>query len=432
MRKSVAENQSLTAVPNPAVEAVPQPPVSSHTQLSATERLVEVAQELSMARELADIMRIVRRAARDLTGADGATFVLRDGELCFYADEDAIGPLWKGKRFPLTACISGWSMMNREAAILEDIYADSRIPADAYRPTFVKSLAMVPIRTASPVGAIGNYWAERHRATEGEVKLLRALADLTSVAMENVQLYGELQKRIAEAQDALRAREEFITVAAHELKTPLTALQLQVENLEQITARGGTLPAEGVRNRITGAVSSVRRLVALVDGLLDVWRIRHDRLQLKVEPFDLVATVREVAARLAPSAERAGSPIDVKASSAVRGAWDCVRVEQLLMHLLSNAIKYGRSKSIEVVIAQHEGAARVEVRDHGPGIAPEVAGKIFERFGRAGPVTNYGGLGLGLYLSRQIVEAHGGTIDFHSTPGDGCTFVVELPLVAKH
>jgi hypothetical protein len=150
------------------------------------ERLVAVVQDLSRARTLEDIQVIVRSAARQLTGADGATFVLRDGEKCFYADEDAIAPLWKGMRFPLSACISGWAMLNRRPAVIEDIYADARIPADAYRPTFVKSLAMVPIRTSEPIGAIGNYWATRRMPTDAEVRLLQALADATSIAIENV------------------------------------------------------------------------------------------------------------------------------------------------------------------------------------------------------------------------------------------------------
>src|SRR5215467_12485878 len=111
--------------------------------------LVATVQELSLARDLDTVMKIVRSAARALTHADGATFVLRDGDRCFYADEDAISPLWKGQRFPMSACISGWVMLNREPAVIEDIYADPRIPAEAYRPTFVKSLAMVPICTAS-------------------------------------------------------------------------------------------------------------------------------------------------------------------------------------------------------------------------------------------------------------------------------------------
>src|SRR3569623_3632646 len=139
-------------------------------------QLVEVVQRQSMARDLATVMDIVKHAARALTGADGATFVLRDGDKCFYADEDAISPLWKGQRFPMDVCISGWAMLHRQPAVIEDIYADSRIPAAAYRPTFVKSMAMVPIRTLDPVGAIGNYWAERHQPSQEQVKVLQALA----------------------------------------------------------------------------------------------------------------------------------------------------------------------------------------------------------------------------------------------------------------
>jgi hypothetical protein len=123
-------------------------------------------------------------------------FVLRDGDRCHYADEDAIAPLWKGQRFPLEACISGWSMLNRQPVVIEDIYADNRIPHDAYRPTFVKSLVMVPIRALDPIGAIGNYWAAPHRATGAEVQLLQALANTTAVAMENVQVFTELEQRV--------------------------------------------------------------------------------------------------------------------------------------------------------------------------------------------------------------------------------------------
>src|SRR6476659_1743075 len=145
------------------------PPASSDRMTD----LLEVIQRLSQARELVTVQEIVRAAARRLTGADGATLVLRDAGQCHYADENAISPLWKGCRFPMSACISGWAMLNRRSVVLEDIYADSRIPADAYRPTFVKSLVMVPIRTAAPIGAIGNYWATTHLATPREVHLLQ-------------------------------------------------------------------------------------------------------------------------------------------------------------------------------------------------------------------------------------------------------------------
>lgn len=160
--------------------------------------LVKVVQELSLARSIEAITEIVRRAARELTGADGAAFVLRDGDKCYYAEENAISPLWKGKRFPMSACISGWVMLNKQYTVIEDIYTDPRIPIDAYKPTFVKSLAMVPIRTQEPIGAIGNYWAVKRQPTEEEVNLLQALADTTSVALENVQVYTELEKRVQE------------------------------------------------------------------------------------------------------------------------------------------------------------------------------------------------------------------------------------------
>lgn len=175
------------------------PPSAWYT--NAMEQLVKVVQELSKARTLDTVMDIVRHAARDLTSADGATFVLRDGGDCYYAEENAISPLWKGKRFPMEKCISGWVMMNAEPAIIEDIYNDPRIPIDAYRPTFVKSLAMVPIRRSAPIGAIGNYWATRHLPTHEELMILQALADTTSVALENAQLYTELEMNIRVLQE---------------------------------------------------------------------------------------------------------------------------------------------------------------------------------------------------------------------------------------
>ncbi len=163
-------------------------------------RLLGAVQELSLAKSLEDIQGIVSVVARELTGCDGATIVLNDndGENCFYADEDAIAPLWKGKRFPQSMCISGWVMRNKAHVVIPDIYEDDRIPADAYRPTFVKSLVMVPIRTLSPVGAIGNYWATRHEATTQEVQLLQALADATSLAMENIRVRQEADEQMTD------------------------------------------------------------------------------------------------------------------------------------------------------------------------------------------------------------------------------------------
>lgn len=204
----------------PSVTDRPGAPSASYVR--GMERLMRAVQELSLARELEQVQQIVRTTARELVGSDGSTFVLRDDDQCFYADEDAIEPLWKGSRFPLSACISGWTMLNKQAAVIEDIYADDRIPHEAYRPTFVKSLAMVPIRSLDPIGAIGNYWADGHLATHEEIALLQALADATSIAMENVAIYGELERRVIDRTAALELANSEISKLS--VTDPLTGL----------------------------------------------------------------------------------------------------------------------------------------------------------------------------------------------------------------
>lgn len=155
-------------------------------------RLAAIVEQIAGVRDLAGLTAIVRHSLRELTGADGATLVLRDNGHCHYVDEDAIGPLWKGQRFPLESCISGWAMLHAETVAIEDIYADDRIPHAAYRPTFVKSLSMVPVGRRDPVGALGCYWATRHLATAEELELQQALADAMAVGLDNLRLYEEM------------------------------------------------------------------------------------------------------------------------------------------------------------------------------------------------------------------------------------------------
>lgn len=166
----------------------------------ALDLLAESAQDLSHATTRQDVQDVVRRSARRIVGADGAALVLREGDTCVYADEDAVGPLWKGRRFALGECISGWSMRTAEPAAIEDVYADDRIPHDVYRPTFVRSLLMVPIVADEPLGAIGFYWAQHHLASAFEQALARALAASTAVALERVRLAEQLTRSTQENQ----------------------------------------------------------------------------------------------------------------------------------------------------------------------------------------------------------------------------------------
>lgn len=188
----------------------------SSGQPSLNENLVAAIQRLSLARTPAEVHEVVRSAARRLTGADGATVVLRIGEQCHYADEDTISPLWKGQRFAMDACISGWVMRHHRPAAIEDVYSDPRIAHAAYRPTFVKSLAMVPIRETDPLGAIGNYWAHRHQPTAQEIALLQALANSTAVAMETVRIREDLGPTGLEVIERLALAAEYRDDGTHE------------------------------------------------------------------------------------------------------------------------------------------------------------------------------------------------------------------------
>lgn len=141
------------------------------------------ALDLQRAETLEDVHRVLRTAARRLTRADGATFVLLDGDRCYYADEDSMSPLWKGQRFPASTCISGWAMHHRATVVIRDITVDPRIPQEAYRPTFVRSLVVTPILDPEPIGALGAYWATLHTATPAEVEALESLAAAAAPAL---------------------------------------------------------------------------------------------------------------------------------------------------------------------------------------------------------------------------------------------------------
>ena len=270
------------------------------------------------------------------------------------------------------------------------------------------------------------FWADvvitALRGSDGEligfVKVTRDLTDRLRAQEERL--------RLAHAEEAVRLRDEFLSIASHELRTPLTALQLQLESLEEQTA--GSDPR--LMNKVSGAVRSTQRLGVLIDSLLDVSRIATGRLDLHPESMDLGSSIVHLLDGLRDAAERAGSQlIYVPPEAAVRGEWDRVRVDQLVMNLVANAIKYGAGRPVEVSLRREDGVAVLAVRDHGPGIAPEDLQRIFGRFERATSMRNYGGFGLGLYVAREIARAHGGSIGVQNLVDGGACFTVRLPVV---
>jgi signal transduction histidine kinase len=227
---------------------------------------------------------------------------------------------------------------------------------------------------------------------------------------------------IAEARAAADAREEFLSVASHELRTPLSALVLQLGDLQRVADQ------DRLRSKVERVARVTDRMVRLVDDLLDVSRIRAHRVELQTDDCDLAELTRDVVDRTAEQARRHGCELNLAASEPVIGRWDRNRLEQVIGNLLSNAIKYGSGKPVEVAVSQGGGTAAVTVRDHGIGVARADQQRIFARFERGVPMQNFGGLGLGLYIAREIVAAHGGAIRVTSEPGQGACFTVELPL----
>ncbi len=235
----------------------------------------------------------------------------------------------------------------------------------------------------------------------------------------------ERERLYRDAQEAARVREEFLSVAGHELRTPLTSLQFQLHTLRRRVKSSEQDKAVQLLDR---AAAQLQRLARLTEELLDVTRITTGRLELELEETDLGQILKEVVDRQKDSASRSGCELRVFAPEGITGIWDRSRLDQVITNLLSNAVKFSSGKPIEVRADLDTSWARLTVEDHGIGISPEDQAKIFERFERAVSKRSYGGLGLGLWITRQIVDAHHGRIDVTSRLGQGSTFRIELPL----
>jgi signal transduction histidine kinase len=228
---------------------------------------------------------------------------------------------------------------------------------------------------------------------------------------------------------SVKARDEFISIVSHELKTPLTPLTLNIQSFLQLLLedRLATFPRDKLERMLRTSYSQVDRLSKLVSELLDASRISEGRLMIEREEMDLSESVRSVAEHYAEPIRRSGCGLEVFVQNGIRGYWDRFRIEQVLTNLLTNAMKYCAGNRVQIHAEANRDEARIHVRDFGIGIAPEDQARIFKRFERAVSSKHYGGLGLGLYISKQIVESHCGKIQVQSKLGKGTTFTVVLP-----
>ncbi len=424
--------------------------------------LVEAIESLSAARTLERIIEIVRLAARDISGADGVTFVLRDGDLCHYVDENAISPLWKGQKFPMSACISGWAMLNKRTAVIPDIYVDPRIPHDAYRPTFVKSLIMVPVRVEDPLAAIGAYWANHHLPNAHETALLESLARATAISLANVSLESSL--RAATAQAVTQAEE--IRAAYAEVKREAMQRQQTEEQLRQ------SQKMEAIGQLTGGMAHDFNNLLSVIIGNLDLLlsEKENDPTTQELAGHTLEAALRgaDLIRRLLAFARRQPlQPRRVDANELVRklatlmqrmlgehikveldlsgDVWpvivDPAQLETSLANLATNARdampQGGRlriatanryldedyaARYAEVIVGDY---AMIEVTDSGMGIPSHLIGRIFEPFFTTKAQGK--GTGLGLAMVFGFIKQSGGHINVYSEEGMGTTFRLYVP-----
>ncbi len=395
---------------------------------SGIEKLVLTVQQLSLAQDLDSVMKIVRKIARELTGADGATFVLRENGHCYYADEDAISPLWKGSRFPINSCISGWAMLNKKPAVIEDIYQDERIPQNAYRPTFVKSLVMVPIRTIDPLGAIGNYWASTYMPSEEDVLLLQSLADITAVSIENINIRSQLEsnlqqkeKMLTQIQKQKNSLEEFCGIISHNLRAPLSNLMLINDMLQEESSdlEKSTL--------LEDQKKVLNNMKLLTEKLISTTQIMTSNTG-KVEEVHFKTCFEEVIQLLKAEVDKAGAKIVSNFSEIERIRFPKKYLESIFINLLSNSIKYGipdRASLIQVRSYLKKNWIYLEFRDNGSGMDLNAYGDKIFKLGRTFHKKT-DSRGFGLFQTKTQLAKLGGDIYVESLPKAGSVFTLKL------
>ncbi len=278
------------------------------------------------------------------------------------------------------------------------------------------SYMAIPLRAQSKtLGAMIFAASMGRRYGASDLELGEMLGERVALCIVNARLFRN-------AQDALRTRADFISIVAHEIRSPLTSLHLAVQRL-----RRRALSPPDLARALDMVERDDRRLGRFVDELLDVGRIQAGRFSFDVHEVDFAEIVREAAAQLGGELARSRSSLSLTTEDSLRGRWDRFRLEQVVTNLLSNAIKFGLGRPIEISLSAVDHTAVLRVSDHGAGIAPEMHEKVFLPFERAVSVQHYGGLGLGLYIVRTIVVGLGGTVQIQSERGKGTSFIVTLP-----
>jgi signal transduction histidine kinase len=287
-------------------------------------------------------------------------------------------------------------------------------------------------------GAIGEEMAAEFMRAGAQDVIMKGHLVRLSPAIDRELTEAKLKKTaqldrdqaLEELRVAVQVRDEFLSIASHELRTPLTPLKMQIQLLQRMVDQSGDyvqIPVSIMKTKLQLIDKSITRLSKLIDNLLDVSRIANQRLSLEIKEIDFSEILKEVLSRFEEQANQMGCTLKSKIETQVTGHWDPFRVEQIVNNILSNAIKYGAKHPVLVELSKNNETATLQITDHGIGISDEDQERIFGRFERATSSSDFGGLGLGLYITKELVEAHGGKVHVQSTLGQGSCFTVVLP-----
>lgn len=386
---------------------------------------VQLVQALARASTKRQVIDTLKAAARKLVGADGVTVVFLDGDKCFYVAEDAMAPLFSPGRFPMETCISGWVIQNAKPVTILDIYVDSRIPIEVYRPTFVKSMGMVPIRSEAPIGALGFYWADTHQMSADELEMAQALADTASVTLHNIEHQENLEQRVLERTEQLtltnRDLHLFAGNVAHDLRSPLSVLQSNA----QLLLEAKDLDEDERREILEDIQSSSNNMSMMLRGLLELSQVTSAPIHRGV--VDLSAMAHDVARTLARAEPSRRVSLEIEPSLSANADEGLMRIA--ISNLMNNAWKYTSRRLTPVIRFTRQdtltGPAFL-VQDNGAGFDSNKA-QLFSAFKRFHTANEFPGTGLGLTTVYRAIHRHGGAVWAESQRDAGARFFFQIP-----
>jgi PAS domain S-box-containing protein len=393
--------------------------------------LINTLKELSASHDMATIQNVITLSARELTDPDGVTFVLRDGDFCYFADENAISPLWKGQRLKIEECICGWAMLNKQTVMVKDVSADPRINAEHYKKSFVKSLVVVPVIIENFEGAIGIYWSSGNLPSDIVIRLLESLSDAAAVAVENVRLYDDLETRVRDRTTQLTAAnkelEAFSYSVSHDLRAPLRA----INGFTKILSEEYSSKMSEKETRLFSLIlDNAVKMDQLINDLLAFSRL--GRKEPKKSIINMKKMVDLVYNEVIDNELK--EIVTLETEDIPDGYGDANMIHLVWANLISNAIKFSSKKEtphIKISGEQIDSKTVYFIKDNGAGFDMSYSSRLFQAFQRLHSSADFEGTGVGLALIQRIIYRHGGEVWAEGEVDKGATFWFSLPVGNK-